>query len=376
MSVKAEYLIAIDKDTQEEVQVQMIPPEPEGSDLGGLTKEERDKIAKNETLDVEVHQTNSRFSSTHTFDEIMTAYSAGRDVRVRFNTDNYAGKEFIMHHVGNSTTKVEFHTVMELSDKLIFIELECDNQDNWDMYSKQYLQSDSYYLAVENGAGAHNSVYRGKNLGTKITDEQLARISDGTFKDLFIGDYWEISGVKYVIADFDYMYNAGDTAVTKHHILVLPERNMYTYQMNTENTTANGYMGSKMYESGLDAALQSFKNAFGETHVLQYRNLLVNATSGANPTNWAWVNRQIDLMNEAMIYGQRVWRISGYDVGVQKRQLALFQHRHDAIQVGRSWYWLRDVYSATGFADVNSYGSADYHYASLAEGVRPFALIG
>ena len=45
--VKAKYLEALDKDTNQIVQVQMIPPEPDGSDLGGVTKEEKQKFHRN-----------------------------------------------------------------------------------------------------------------------------------------------------------------------------------------------------------------------------------------------------------------------------------------------------------------------------------------
>lgn len=295
----------------------------------------------------------------------MEAYSAGRDVIARYNSELYSGTELVMQKTGNSVNRVEFVGTMELSDKLIFLHLECNNQDVWKLISKQYLEASNYYLAVEDGAGAHNSIYRGKNLGTTITDEQLENIANGTFRDLFIGDYWTINGVKYMIADFDYMYNVGDTALTKHHIVVVPERNMYNHVMNDTNIT-----------EGLDNALTSFKNAFGESHVLTYKNLLTTAVSGGVPSSWAWQSRQIDLMSEAMVYGQNAWRRSGYDVGCQKSQLSLFKHRHDAIQVGRGWYWLRDVYSAANFADVSYRGIADNAGASYSGGVRPFALIG
>lgn len=160
--VKAEYIIVTDEDTGEQKQAQMIPPEPEGSDLGGITLEEKKKIAKNETLDIEVQQTGSQITSTYTFDEIMTAYSAGRDVRARFNSDNFSGKEIIMQKTGNSVDKIEFAGTMELSGKLIFLQLECSNQNEWELFLKQYIESNDYYLAIEDGAGAHNSTYRGK----------------------------------------------------------------------------------------------------------------------------------------------------------------------------------------------------------------------
>ena len=374
--VKAEYIISKDDVTGEEVHARMIPPAPEGKDLGGITHDEREKIAKNETFEVEVTQTASQIVSTKTYSEIMEAYSDGRDIIARYNSELYSGTELVMQKTGNSVNRIEFVGTMELSDKLIFLHLECNNQDVWKLISKQYLEVSNYYLAVEDGAGSHNSIYRGKNLGTTITDEQLANIANGTFRDLFIGDYWTINNVKYMIADFDYMYNVGDTPLTKHHIVVVPERNMYNHVMNDTNTTEGGYVASKMYTEGLDNALASFKGAFGESHVLTYKNLLTNAVGNGIPTNWSWQSRQIDLMSESMVYGQVAWRKNGYDVGCQKSQLSLFKQRHDMIQVGRVWYWLRDVCSAPYFAYVYGSGDASYANASLSGGVRPFALIG
>jgi hypothetical protein len=45
---KAEYFVAVDIETKEEIYVKVIPPQPEGDDLGGITKEEKEKIYKNE----------------------------------------------------------------------------------------------------------------------------------------------------------------------------------------------------------------------------------------------------------------------------------------------------------------------------------------
>lgn len=45
---KAEYFVAVDIETKEETYVKLIPPQPEGDDLGGITKKEKEKIYKNE----------------------------------------------------------------------------------------------------------------------------------------------------------------------------------------------------------------------------------------------------------------------------------------------------------------------------------------
>ena len=86
---------------------------------------------------------------------------------------------------------------------------------------------------IADGAGAHNSIYRGKNLGTSVTAEQYKAISNGTFAGLYVGDYWVISGVTYRIAGFDYYLHNGDTDTTKHHAVIVPDENMGSAQMNT-----------------------------------------------------------------------------------------------------------------------------------------------
>ena len=70
------------------------------------------------------------------------------------------------------------------------------------------------------GAGAHNSLFRGKCFGQfdniskiEFNDKQIEAIVDGTYKDLFIGDYFTINATRYdstyietnlVIAGFDF----------------------------------------------------------------------------------------------------------------------------------------------------------------------------
>lgn len=227
-------------------------------------------------------------------------------------------------------------------------------------------------------AAAHNSIYRGKNLGTEFTSTMSTNIKNGTFKDLYCGDYLVINGTTYRFMDLDYLYKTGDTSLDTHHILVVPDAPMYSHVMNDTNTTEGGYVGSKMYISGLDQALAKIKADFGEAHIVTYRNLLVNTVSNGIPSNWAWYSRQIDLMNEEMVYGTRAWSQAaqnGFDTGINKSQLAAFKHNHSLISSCRVWYWLRAVRSSTFFCDVNGYGIVDGYNASASFGVRPYFLI-
>lgn len=231
-------------------------------------------------------------------------------------------------------------------------------------------------LSVENNAGAHNAIYRGKYLGNTYTAAQQAAVAAGTFDDLFIGDYWTIGGVNYRIAGFDYYLNNGDTACATHHMIVVPDTQLYTHVMNDTNVTEGGYYGSKMRTSGLNQAKTTAESAFGASHILSHREYLTNAVSNGRPSGGSWYDCTVELMSERMVYGNGIFMpvSDGTNVPsnytVSKGQLPLFLYRHDLIGNRENW-WLRDVITAAHFAFVNNYGYANYYYAGAAGGVRP-----
>ena len=223
-----------------------------------------------------------------------------------------------------------------------------------------------------NNAGAHNAIYRGKNLGTSVTTAQYNAIKAGTFDDLYIGDYWVINGVTWRIADFDYFLNCGDSSCTTHHAVIVPDTCLYNHVMNDSNVTTGGYVGSKMYTEGLEQAKTTIKEAFSG-HVLKHRELLVNATVDGKPSGWAWFDSEVELMNEVMVYGSVAWGAhdgNGYNVASGNGQFHLFSHDHSRAHNRNNWWLRRDVVSAAYFANV-SLGNAAYADASYSGGVRP-----
>ena len=223
-------------------------------------------------------------------------------------------------------------------------------------------------------ADARNSIYRGKFLGNEYTTAQQAVVANGTFADMYIGDYWTIGGVNYRIAAFNYYRRTGDTDLTTNHITLVPDTQLYTHVMNDTNITDGGYVESKMYTEGLDQAKTTINSAF-PSRVLTHRQLLCNATVDGKASGFAWFDSTLELMNEAMVYGASVFGTSnlgsggGFNVGVGKTQLPLFALNPKMINTRQS-YWLRDVVSAAYFANVHNIGYANYG-ASNAYGVRP-----
>lgn len=250
---------------------------------------------------------------------------------------------------------------------------------------------DNLDVIIPKNAGARNAIYRGKFLGNSVTDEQYTAIKNGTFDDLFIGDYWTIGNINYRIAGFDYYLKCGDTATNKHHAVIVPDTCLYYTQMNNTssgqyesgavNTTAGGYVGSDMYKSNLEQAKVTIKSAF-IGHVLKHRIYLTNAVANGRASGGAWCDSEVDLMCEQMVYGSGIFSPASdgssvpANYRVEKSQLPLFQHEPSHI-CNRVTWWLRDVITASNFACVGNPGYADYDATSRSLGVRPaFCIYG
>ena len=235
-------------------------------------------------------------------------------------------------------------------------------------------------LGYANSAGNRNAMPpRDRSLGAPTT-EHFEMIGSDKYNELFLGDYWTVDGVDWVIGDFKLWHNTGDTVCTKPHVVALPRNNLYTYRVNATNTTEGGYVGSDMYKNGLTQAKQMVAAAFGSAHILNHREYLVNAVTNGAPTGTDWYDSTVELMNENMVYGGKQFSpmLNGAtdpwstcrNYTIDKSQLSLFRYEPWLICNGQ-WYWLRDVVSAIYFANVAGDGTADYHAASNTIGVRP-----
>lgn len=225
----------------------------------------------------------------------------------------------------------------------------------------------------------HCNVFRGKNLGGGVSSAQKAAIKDGSFDNLYIGDYWTINGVTWRIADMDYFLRCGDTDFTRHHLIIVPDTTLYRGKMNEAHTTEGGYVGSLMYREGLDQAKTTIAAAFGNL-VTTHRDILCNAVSNGRQSGGGWFDSTVELMCERMVYGNSVFQpgcdgsFIPYNYTTGKSQFALFRMAPRYIS-NRQWYWLRDVVSAASFAYVNGNGHAGYYGAGYVVGVRPYFII-
>ena len=275
---------------------------------------------------------------------------------------------------------------------------------------------------AQQSAQFHNSIYRGKNIGTALTTAQANAITAGTFDDMFIGDYWMINGRKYTICDFDYYYGAG---AQKHHVVVMPaslleipegtalnasEETLALLQgesaafkkWTSESSTAGGYKYSRMRTKIMRAADTIVIGDFGASHIMPITVYYPNPTeisSDAIGCKYGWFENDnqsnimrksiCDLCNEMMIFGFPVSDISTAAsgtgdstrsiglIGNECRQLRLFAMDTEFRAINQIW-WLRSAATENHVLVVGNRGEIIKREASsYVLGVRPrFAVVG
>lgn len=282
---------------------------------------------------------------------------------------------------------------------------------NYEKDVKRYVNGEPDFPAedetewITSIAENHNNIFRGDDLFAKgyTIDDICAMIADGSFSDIYIGDYFTLSGdianvpcfveqtgddgtkslvestqtvtynTKFRIAGFDTYLNTGDTAFTQHHAVIVPDGVIGNNRMNGTNTTTGGYVGSFMFASVLPVYNTHF-SAKLNNHLLSHREILSNSVTGNQASGWAWADVKINLMSEPEVYGSNLWG-NKYDAGVNYRQFPLFRIASKYI-CNRNWYWLNTIAGGSDFTAMTSNGNATRNGAGVALAVRPCFCIG
>lgn len=253
--------------------------------------------------------------------------------------------------------------------------------------------SDFDFLTGKDTAGFHNSIYRGKYLGDGLTSNQLAYISQGTFNDMYIGDYWTINSINYRIAHFDY-YRRTYNTIYPHHITIVPDSIIGSVvKFNNSATSTSGYYNSNL-RSVLDSTtLPVIKAAFGEENILaHYMHLPYQVQNVGATYDSKFYNVSIHVMNEINVFGCRIngdshntsTNAQNFPVlaTLDHTQYALFKLDHSRITAdgpsggaAYSDYWLRDLafyyQNIFRFCRVDAQGYVGYTAADLTSGIRP-----
>ena len=247
------------------------------------------------------------------------------------------------------------------------------------------LSEEEYNKYIEAGKALHRNTYRGKDITSYYTDGSLyTRIANGSFEDIYVGDYINANDVTWLIADIDNYLHSGDSGHTlmQHHLTIVPAYPIDWIGINNISSTSGGYYNSILVQSKFPEYLSQegiIGKAFGN-HLIEYRNFLsIEGFDENGELSCEWKTRKIDLMSEVNVYGTIQMTHSICDIGVDNQQYALFQLKPDTINYyGRSIisYWVRTIINDKKFGRVDDSRILGTFYAEGAGGVRPRFLIG
>lgn len=129
----------------------------------------------------------------------------------------------------------------------------------------------------------------GTSLGTSLSYDQQQAIENGTFTNIYPGDYWEINGTKWYVIDYDYYMrftpNDDTPPCTKHHVVVMPEKVFdITGKIESRIQIANklSYEEEAPWVFGLPARGNWYNQNYGGEIVTKtyYANVSLETTTG------------------------------------------------------------------------------------------------
>lgn len=255
------------------------------------------------------------------------------------------------------------------------------------------LSQEEYDSYINAGVSLRRNTYRGKDITAYYQNGTLySMIESCSFDDIYVGDYIEGSKFTWLVADLNNYIYTGNPTLKRCHATIIPKGPLTQARMNSTNTTVGGYYGSEMVQKTLTNLLHEYIFPDFGDHVVNYYSLLSNdmisnlinrygRSTGAT-NNFAWYERKIDLMSEVNVFGNTIWSSSGFDVGIDNEQYAIFRLRSELIhslgkeQSGNVFnFWLKNVVDQYAFGFVYSGRDASSLGASNTGGVLPRFLI-
>lgn len=235
------------------------------------------------------------------------------------------------------------------------------------------------------GVTGHTAVYRGYNLGSRITEAQIAAVRDESFTNLFVGDYWLIDNIKWRIVDINYYLTKvpNSDLNTSPHLVIMPDESIWTGPMELTKNTSGSFLDSNMYKVGFPAMLLVAQAALGASNILPLRDVVPTRRDNGSVRTTSWITTQNRIMIPRLeqLFGGNNFSVAGADRSLGKQQFAGFRMNRTLITygmgVGYTNYWTMDCSSQESYVGVsNSSTMFNYDADVPLIGTRPILLVG
>lgn len=233
------------------------------------------------------------------------------------------------------------------------------------------------YASFGTEPSLHNILFRGRLLGETMSTAQQRAIKDGSFTDLWIGDYWLRNNVRYVIAGFNYWL--GQQGASENHIVVLAQNLFNSVQFNTGSMT--DVRNTSIISNTIGTVgLNRFKDVFGSDKIMNRVHNYASRfdTAAGIPDNVASTNALVSLMQPPMISTSGVGAIirDNYTINYfnDTMILPLFILKPDWRNTLLN-HWLNYVYNKNYAAVVGTNGAISAVGVTTTAACYPIAAI-
>ncbi len=211
-----------------------------------------------------------------------------------------------------------------------------------------------------NNAAAHNSVYRGKNLGTSITDAQLQAVRNGSFDDLYPGDYWYLpvdGGTTALIVGCNchcYTYSAeGQINLPNNTLCVWLKNNSWKFPINDTDTCAGHLKGSKLYNETFPALAAKLEAVLPSGCLRESTHLIADSINSSGIRNHSVIDKMKLFLpsrhNLALQFGYAYGAgVSSYNSAYDGPNQIMWPYSLFTLKSGSgTFFWMDAPYTAT-----------------------------
>lgn len=251
--------------------------------------------------------------------------------------------------------------------------------------TKVVKTGDLIYKALDSIPQMHKTIWRGKNLGSRYTTEQQTAVANGTLSGIWLGDYWENSGVRWTIVDFE-SSNTAMQDLPNTYLTVMPDRSLGTAEMLTSDTNV-AMQDTNIYRYLDTWYLGKFETVFGSTHILEHPVSFEGSwTDGSwegmrigGPTDVKRINRKTALLTEIEWFSSRIvttlaneqWALQTSSL----KQFAAFRYGWTPILPSDVGVWLHARATRRYYGAVKKGEGAIMNLYSVKNGVIPYVLV-
>ena len=265
--------------------------------------------------------------------------------------------------------------INEVEKKAFYYASEASGRISKDETAANYTRELVEYV-VQDNAESHNNIYRGKNLGLSLTNIQLQGIKNGTFKDLYVGDYFDFGTQKLRVAHLDYFLERttssleGHFPLFTHHFVLISDHihgrsNYDAHRLSYASSDLKKAIESKTIRSevGYIPGIEDFD----VLNLQDYRSLTDDRAKRQLYKSHA------GALSSFMVVGRDLMGSSSGIIPTDP-QMALFRLSPKMISINHSW-WLADSCDDIYAFMVGPYGAIEKGEKRDSCGIRPYYVV-